>query len=73
MWNELCMLRVSYHLNACLSICQWGLWVCSAFIWELNSGSGMLTTEGQSHKTDLSAQSQQVCTNTHRETDKETL
>lgn len=50
MRNELCMLRVSYHLNACLSICQWGLWVCGAFIWELNSGSGMVTAEGQSEE-----------------------
>lgn len=48
-----------------------GLWVCGAFIWELNSGSGAETAVGQSHTTDLSAKSQQVCTNTHRETDKE--
>lgn len=70
MWNELCMPWVSYHLNACLSICQWGLWVCGAFIWELNSSCEIAATEGQSHKTDVSAKSQQVWTNTREETDK---
>lgn len=42
LYHELCMLIVSYHLNACVRICQFGLCVLRIHLGPLIHPCGML-------------------------------